>query len=276
MSQTTFSEKLDRKSAIKEGESVEILGLTFFPITMRYYEEFLKCKEALLLRQATLPVKYVAKDFLSAIFDFESDNIIQHGIKTGIFERIIILLLMSLRIDVDAEEFYKHNIFVKKTQTGFILNHIKITQNGNEVKITPRDFSTKIRPLIAEQNGLELPSESENFDLIKDYEEVKKLKDGLKLKHNTVDLIASVAYLSHIRDKEIYMWTVREFENRYKAIDRDKRYMLCGQASMSGMISFKNGNPAPSWCYDALEEDLGSLSLSEVGKSLGNPTTEDK
>lgn len=63
---------------------------------------------------------------------------------------------------------------------------------------------------------------------------------------------------------------MREFENRRKAIERDKKYTLFGQAEMSGMVSFKNGNPYPSWCYDSIDESMGTMTTTALAKQNGN------
>ena len=83
-------------------------------------------------------------------------------------------------------------------------------------------------------------------------------------------MLSSVAYLSHVREKEIYQWTIREFENRKQAIDRDKRYTIYAQAEMSGFVKFKKGNPFPSWCFDKKQNQIGAMSMQEVQKKFGN------
>ena len=132
--------------------------------------------------------------------------------------------------------------------------------------MTAREFSNIIRPLIAEQNGLKLPDESENAELVKDAELLAKADNDISLDINTDDLIASVAYQSGIRERDINEWTVREFENRRKAIQRDKRYQMYGTAELSGMVSFKKGNPAPCWEFDIKADECGTMPLSEIGK----------
>ena len=145
------------------------------------------------------------------------------------------------------------------------------------MKFTPLDFSTRFRQIIAEQNGLELPDEAENIALVQDNEKLKELNNkGKSLNVNLDDLIASVAYQSKVSEKEIMTWTVREFENRKKAIDRDKRFMLCGQAEMSGMVSFKSGNPAPSWQFDVLDNSLGTMESSKLQKTLSGVAEQKK
>ena len=175
-----------------------------------------------------------------------------------------------MRIEYDAKEFARHGIALESKDGDVKIAKIAVTQNGKTVEITPRQFSSKIRPLIAAQNALELPNEKENIDLVRAAEKRKEIENRgkLQLKFSIDDLISSVAYQSRVTEKEIYEWTVREFENRKKAISRDKQFMLCGQAEMSGMATFSKGNPAPSWYFDVVDDSLGTVSFDELQKSM--------
>lgn len=254
--------EIGKSAKIRQGLPVSLLGLDFYPITMSYYEEYLSCLSAFTLRISSLPVKYLTKDFLNAVFQFELDNK-SDGVH-GLLLRVLKMLQLSLRVDWghnDFSELLQYKTVGKQIE----IEHLRIRQGIKTITITPNEFSNKIRKLIAELNGFELPNESENLDLVIANDQKKQQSQSkIKLDINTDSLISSVAYLSGCREKDINAWTVREFENRRKAIDRDKRYMLCSQADMGGMVSFKNGNPSPSWCYDVFDDTLGTKSLSEI------------
>lgn len=266
----------NRRTLIRRGEPITESELTFYPITMDYYDVFIQCKNALILRQSSLPVRYLSMDYLSALFTLEIDELKSGKEPSQVFLKVMTLLHLSLRIGLNVEELYK-NIEVSIEKDKIRLKHILIKQNEKIVKFTPLDFSTRFRQIIAEQNGLELPDEAENIALVQDNEKLKELNNkGKSLNVNLDDLIASVAYQSNVSEKEIMTWTVREFENRKKAIDRDKRFMLCGQAEMSGMVSFKNGNPAPSWQFDVLDNSLGTMESSKLQKTLSGVAEQKK
>nr|DAU13426.1 MAG TPA: hypothetical protein [Caudoviricetes sp.] len=276
MTGTLQNKTMDKKTRIRRGEPITESELIFYPITMDCYDEFIRCKDAIILRQASLPVRYLSMSYLSALFAMEIDAIKNEQQSTGMFFKVMLMLHLSLRIGFDINELNK-NISVKVDKDRIALDYIVIKQNDKIVKFTPLDFSTKFRPLIAEQNGLVLPDESENLDLVQSNETLKEIHDkGKPLNVNLDDLIASVAYQSKLSEKDIMTWTVREFENRKKAIDRDKRYMLCGQGEMSGMVSFKNGNPSPSWCFDTLDNSLGTMEGSKLQKTLSGVAEQKK
>ncbi len=267
----------ERRLRIRRGEPIRECGVDLYPITMDHYEDFIQCKDALTLRLSSLPVRYVSLDYLSAIFAMELDAI-RAGTSGpgsgGFFYRLMHLFGLSLRIEMSAEVL-NDCIFYRSSLDGKIsIEYMELTQtdadgNSHTAKITPFQFSTTLRPLIAAQNQIELPDESENADLVEAYEKKKEIQArGVALKTDLDDLVSSVAFHSGVSDAEIMDWNVRDFENRRRAIERDKNYMLFKQAEMSGMVSFKNGNPYPSWCFDSANDTLGTMEYSELAKTL--------
>ena len=258
-----MSEKLtqrERKARIRKGLPIEALGLQFYPILMADYEEFLECKNALAIRLTSLSkvnIEYLSMPFLSALWAMELDSMGATGKAIGMFERVIRLLYLSLRLGYDSKKALS-KIYCER-ENPRPLTHIEVEQIGGEtVKITPLDFTTIIRPLIAEINGIELQDESENPDILQT-EQAMNEESASKVKFSLETLIASVANACHLRECEIDEWTVAEFERRRQAIDRKLNYQVYLQAEMSGMVKFNNGNPCPSWCYDRAETLTSAL-----------------
>ena len=249
-----MSEKLtkrERKARIHKGLPIEALGLQFYPITMADYEEFLECKSALAIRLTSLSkmnIEYLSMPFLSALWAMELDSMRATGKAIGMFERVIRLLHLSLRLGYDSQKAFGR-IYCER-ENPRILTHIEVEQtDGETVKISPTDFTVTIRPLIAEFNEIQLPDESFNPELVEEEQNITHEKEG-KLKFDIDTLIASVAYACRLREREIDEWSVAEFERRRQAIEREKQFMLYTQAEMSGMVKFKKGNPYPSWQLD--------------------------
>ena len=273
----------ERRLHIRRGEPIRECGLDLYPITMDHYEDFIQCKDALTLRLSSLPVRYVSLDYLSAIFAMELDAIRAGASGSGsggFFFRLMRLWGLSLRIEMSAE-LLNDCIFYRASKDGSVsIEYMELTQTGvdgnpNTAKITPFQFSTLLRPLIAAQNQIELPDESENAELVDAYEKKKEIQSrGVALKTDLDDLVSSVALHSGVSDAEIMDWNVRDFENRRRAIERDKNFMLFKQAEMSGMVTFKNGNPYPSWCFDSANETLGTMEYSELAKTLSGAASQ--
>lgn len=268
----------DRRGRIRRGEPIRECGLDFFPITMDHYDDYVMCKDALTLRLSSLPVKYVSMDYLSAIFAMEMDALKNGEKASGLFWRLMQLLGLSLRTDLSSSGALNDAVFYKaREKRGGVevaIDRIHLVQtdaegNEREADITPFQFSAQIRPLIAAQNQILLPDESENNDLVEAYEKKKQIQNkGPALDTDLDSLVSSVAYLSGVSDREIMAWNVRDFENRRRAIDRDKHFMLYAQAEMSGMVTFKNGNPYPSWMFDAIDDKLGTMEYAELANTL--------
>ena len=261
--------KRERKARIRKGLPIEALGLQFFPITMADYEEFLECKNALAIRMTSLAktnIEYLSMPFLSALWAMELDSVRATGKAIGFFERVIRLLYLSLRLEYNAEKAFRY-IYCEHNNPRNLL-HIEVEQtDGKPVKISPAEFTTIVRPLIAEQNEVQLPDESFNMELVEEEKSIAQENEA-KLKYDIDTLIASVANASRLREREIDEWTVTEFERRKEAIERDKYFMLYTQAEMSGMVKFKKGNPFPSWCLDK-EQGL-SPALKTTAELKGN------
>lgn len=262
----------ERKSKIRRGEPIECLGLTFYPIKVAQYEEFLAVKNAWIVRLTSLPMQYAIKSFLTALWAIDFDSYTQTGKAVGLFERVIHLLYLSLRLEYKVEEAFK-TIYCKSDAPQEIA-HIEVTQGEKTVKITPQDFAAYIRPLVSEQNGLELPDESLNPEIV-EAEQLMAQEENRKNKveFNLETLISSVAYASRLTEGELDDWTVLQFEKRIKAIDRDKKYMLYGQAELSGLVKFPKGNPYSSWCYNTKPRTAALIELSDLQtkhRGLGN------
>lgn len=265
--------KRERKARIRKGLPIEALGLQFFPITMADYEEFLECKSVLAIRMTSLAkanIEYLSMPFLSVLWAIELDSIMQTGKAVGFFERIIRLLYLSLRLEYDSEKAF-NNIYCEQNNPRNLF-YIEVTQtDGQPVKISPMDFQQKIRPLLAEQNGIELPDESETPEIVKTENDLQQ-DGGNKLKYDLDTLLASVANASGVRECEMYCWSVIEFERRKQAIERKVNYTIYAQAEMSGMVKFQKGNPYLSWCLDRAENISSALITTEQLNSRYNET----
>ena len=260
---------MQRAKKIRNNEAIEELGLTFYPILMRDYDEFLSCKDVIELRMASLPVKYLPHDYITALFKMEMDAVnSEDKSNRGILFKFMVMLYLSLRIDIQSTNIGE-TIFYKEDNGNYELAYITITQNGETVELKPRDISSKIRPLIAEMNGLELPDEAQNLDILRDAEEAKRFhnRGKAKLKISTDDLLASVAYQNRIRIKDLNEWTVREFALNERAIARDKCYMLYTKAELSGEI--KN-NPYRSWCFDTTDDNYNTVDFEAFKKQFNS------
>ncbi len=259
------------KQAAKKGQIIELCGLKFYPIQMKDYERYMSCKPALLLRQSTLPAVFAQLKFLEAVYAFDMETLEKTQQSPGIFVRLVELLSLALQINLETD-FALTNI----DNDVFKLGSILVKQNDSQAAITAKEFKV-IRELIAEQNGDELPNEAENPELVKAEKDIAEIQ-STPLNYEIEDLIESVAFNSHIETKQIYTWTIREFERRRKIIRRDKMHHIYAVAENSGMVKFPKGNPYPSYEFEKMS--FGSSALTpendfikkyQVGADLKKP-----
>lgn len=248
----------DRLQAVAEGLPITSNGVTLYPITMRNYREFVSCSPAWKLRLSTLPAKYMAMPFLRAVIEQEVDLRRAGQPVEGTVQAIIILLCLALHADIKQMDILLDNAGNFKALLFRDLN----------VTVTPADFD-KIRRIVAEQNAIELPNEAENVELIEAEAAIEE-RGALHLKYDTDDLLASVAAHQRIRKQALYDYTVREFEELRRAIDRERNNLICSIGELAGLVKYPNGNPFPSWCFDREKSSRALLNEDAWLDSLGS------
>lgn len=139
-----------------------------------------------------------------------------------------------------------------------------VVQGERRAEITPKNFPA-LRELIAQQNGIELPDEMANSELLQARSDLSQ--GGTPLKASLEDLICSVALKAHVSPGEIAEWTVRRFQATERAIDRSDGHWMASVTIAAGG-KFKGGNPFPSWKYDREEGLVGVEPLSALSGRL--------
>lgn len=213
-------------------------GATIYPVRMRQYEQFQVCKKAILMRQSTLPVQFAVMPYLTALFALDAEA----GFGLGLVQALRILISMvtlqpleNIGILVSAE---------KQTE----LRAIVYNDGEKDIRITPRDFA-EIRRIISQQNGEDLPDESENPELVQAEMDIAASQQ-LDVEFNLESMLDSVSFASGKPLKELLDMPIRAFSRLEKAISRNLMFKIFTQASMSGFVKFPKGNPYPSWMFD--------------------------
>jgi len=109
----------EKRQKIRNGEPMEVffdkekqISLTFFPVTMSHYEEFLSVRNAILLRQSAMPIEYMSMKYLSALWALEIDSVRDTGKVTGVFDGIMRMLYSGRSI---IERSRKSDVTFRKT-----------------------------------------------------------------------------------------------------------------------------------------------------------------
>lgn len=235
------------RTQIYAGEPVLWHGLLIYPVLMRDYELFTASRISITAMQSKLPMPYAAMPYLTALFALSMDGIGTQSVEASLFQRLILLLSLVLRLQDEEGETTDHFRFKTKAETKRLTELVVIAQ-GKIVSITPKDF-TQLRKLIADMNRIELPNESQNPDLIdaeQDYFEAHQNE----LEYDFDSLMYSVGLICGKTMKEMYSMTVRDFFGYDNASDRLINHIIYSLLEKSGFVKFKGGNPFPSWKFD--------------------------
>lgn len=255
--------------AIENDEPIQLEGLTLYPIKMREYRQFHNNKAVLLIRQGSLPVAYAVMNYLQALFAMDFDAYEEAKTPLGFMSSLLRILSLSLRFPVDV--LAKSARYETDQNDPRILKCIHFQVGEHIVHLTPSLFDT-VRAIIAAQNGLELPDETENTDLVESEMDIAA-KNASDVEFNIRTLIASVARDQRCRREELLDYTIREFDELKDAIERDKLFMLYRTAELAGTVKFENGIPVPSWCYERKSKANSLISMSKFMAGPGSVAT---
>lgn len=241
--------------AARRYEAVETEGLTLHPILMEEYDSFLKASSALSFLPRSLPAKYISEPLLSAFFRMECDALETGTESPGLFYRCVLFLALALKIgpgEPDGERIKKFYLRVDPQRPDKLLC---LEAEGN-VRITPVMFQ-RLRPILAVQNGIELPSDDANPELVQAERDIAAQR-GPKLDVSVEAMVSTVATLTGTDETDIDHWPILKFNRRKDALSRVLNFLVCGVGECSGG-KFKGGNPYPSPFFDRLSEDSAAL-----------------
>ena len=249
------------KRATLQNKPIEVMGLPFYGITMDRYEEWQSDKSVLLARQSTLPVFCLTMPFIDALFTLDLAALEETSKLAGTMGHILRVMALSLRLPEDS---------VKNRQIALVTHNMElkgfsVMMPDGMQQFIPKEQFPQIRQIIAWQQGEDVPDESLNDELLEDEKWIAQ-RNAANLELDFDSLLSSVSLNARLRIADIYGMSILEFEMLRRAIDRDKRYMICGIAENNG-TKWKGGNPCPSWCYDRKQAD--SSTLTHVSKFEG-------
>lgn len=256
-------------SAALRGEPIEKYGLKLWGISMGRYEEWARCKKVWFTRQSTFPVFCISMTFLEALYTLDINAIENAGEPVGYIGMILYGLGMALRLNSDCVDV--GDIFLSIDEKSKKLKSIVIKQEGGKesIEITPRQFN-EIREIVAWMQGDAVPDESENDELLETALDLSE-RNTPPMNYDLLDMEASVALAYGIRIRELFDWTILEFERARRAIDRSKKHLICGIGATNGCKWEDGGNPYPSWCFDRkITESSALIAQSKFGQAKVN------
>ena len=251
---------LQYRTAVDTYQPVNFEGIMLYPIKVRDYEAFGNARPAIDFLQQSLPVRYLSIPLLSAFYAMDVENLSQGKESDGYFLRAMLFLVLALRYRPELPVKDRLHEFLSGVYSSAdnptVLKRIEFQQDGETKEITPILFS-RMRPVLAAQNGIELISTDANPELIEAERDLAEL-NGPEIDYNLQALLSFVAALSHVEEGEIYDWPILKLNRRRDSYERVLQFLLCGLASANG-AQFKGGNPVPSPIFARKEQASNAL-----------------
>jgi len=259
--------KSNAQIAAISGKPVEKYGLKFWAIPMSGYDEWSKCKNVWMARQSKFPVTCISMTFIEALFAMDLDAVERTGKPIGLVYSILYGLGLALRLGDDCVQ--KGSIYISSCDEQRRLNSIVVkTPEGERAEIKPNEFST-VRKLVLWMQGDDVPDESENDELLEAEKDLAQ-RGMPPLNYDLTDMEAAVGLAYGCRIRDVMEWSILEFETSRRAVQRDKKHLICGIGETNG-CKWEGGNPYPSWCFDRVSGTSGALiAQSQFGKTRTN------
>lgn len=228
----------------KEGTEEE---LKLHPVTVKNYLEFHIMASCLLLeKNSVADVKVISMSRLQYLYSVADEN-----------NKLILLFDGLLRLVLDKPNMSFSPLLDDKGKAYFEIDG-KLYDSY--------DFDT-IREIISEQNSFELPDERIPKDIRDKMEEARRLREKInnsKMASLEDQMIAVAIYTGWEMDK-IYSMTIRKFIKTLKRADHILHSKIYLQASMSGMVEFKDKDTVKHWLAEIEDNKMhDTIDLEDV------------
>lgn len=228
---------------------IEYKNLRFYPIKVKDYYVISFYSTCLTIDKNATPegLKYTYLDYLFKLTleDFEKNPYLFY------FDNILKLTLLDNQKDFenigDITSFSKYK-YDDKNKAFFTINNIDYNNT---------DFLA-IRDIIAEQNGIELIDDKISKDVRDSLEKARRYKEkqsGKTKPASLEDLIVSLSVATGWSFEYVYNLSIRKFLKSIERLDNLIHYKIYLQASMSGMVEFKDKSFIKHWLSNLEKQD---------------------
>lgn len=235
---------------------VQYKEITIYPTTMRDYYPFQYYSDALLLENDEKPTQERLDELKMSMLDYRKTILSMTYLEylyfsatkeNGLLSKLHGLLCLSLKRDLELEKDVWYGYEETNNKRG-ILKLDGIIYSG-------QDFD-EIRLIISEYNLVKLP----NMNVQKEIRDNIKLSKQLRAVANKTagmeDLIVSLCSETGFEFEYVYDMTIRKFSKMLERVDNKLHYLMFSQASLSGMIEFKDKTFIKHWLSDLTVNEL--------------------
>lgn len=236
---------LQIQQAIDEYAPVEKDGLTLWPVRVKEHELFRQARPALELLQQSLPVRLLSMPLLQALYRMDLELIASGLPPTGLFTSAVLGLVLALRLGEGQDLETRLGMVTVRSEPDdpSTLKELTMVLDGEElVRVTPRSY-TKLRRIIAAQNGITLWSSEADPELV-EAERVMREKNAADLVPDLRKEIMAVSILTHTDRREVLEWPLLRFTETADSVRHLLEYVICAINEGAG-CTWKGGNPVP-------------------------------
>jgi hypothetical protein len=228
-------------------------NMLFYPVSMKDYFQFNMYSKCLTIDKNSIPdPKIITMSNLEYMYFMTKTK--EEGTKTEEeepllvwFDRLLSLCLKNDESFSDIEESIKRYGYNERKKPIFYVDSEEYSAN---------DFE-EIKNIIAKQNMVELVDENISKEVRDSLEEAREFKRKLsKSKPGSIeDYIISLSIITGWKPEYIYSMSIRRFTKSIRRLDNLIHYKIYLQASMSGMVEFKDKSFMKHWLVDLEDED---------------------
>lgn len=248
--------------AVRKYEDITVDGFVLSPILVREYDLFSVARPAIEVMHQSLPVALLRMPLIQALYQMDYDASLNGRQPSGLFSRTMLALALSFRLGESediAERLKQFEVVVERKNPQKLLC-LRFTDRSGEMRELKPGQYTKLRPIIAAQNGVRLESDLANPDIVRAKKAMASAKAPM-LNASVDNLISSISALCGVDEAEIDDWPILKLENRANSYHRMMDYMICGFAQANG-TEWQTGNPIP---HPFFERVANNGLFSEIG-----------
>lgn len=239
-------------------QPIQVEGLTLHPVKVKDHGVFAACSHALAFAQRRLPVAMWSKPLLAAFFELDCQKLADGEPAAGLFAAVVTLIHMAVFPDESIEDSLgagKLSILTDSAEPTK-LRGIRVVSDDGEVLITPAKFQM-IRRYIAAQNGVEIPPDGANPEIL-DADAEAMADQARDMDISTAHMITAVSALEHVSEAEIGEWALLRLDRHADAHRKILDYLLFGFAATQGAFR-AGGNPVPHPWFPKKKDGTGSM-----------------
>ena len=220
-------------------EPIPYKELLIYPVTMKDYLEFHLAVSCLLIDKNSIPdINVISMSYLRFLYYNAANN------DEPYVYMVKMLLCMVLHIDFNEEM----NFYVDENDKAFF--------KVRGIAYSGSDFDEIVK-IIFEQNcitPIDNTIQKEVRDALEKAEEFKMQQTKQKMCSLEEQMIC-VLISTPLKLEDIYKLTIRKFEKILERVDAKLHYQIYLNASMSGMVKFKDESAIQHWMNDLTKDD---------------------